>query len=414
MAVELVMPKLAMAMQQGTVVEWTVAEGAKVDAGQIVLVIETEKVNYECEAPAAGFLHIVVEPDNTVPVYEILALVTETEAELEELQRGSILPSSNASAAPADAGMPEVTGADTGADKKKKKIKISPLAKKLAAKNKIDISRIKGTGTGGRILKEDVEKTMANPASSPELPPAETIDGKRVKATLPVRGMRKAIARHMHSSLATSAQLTVAGEADMTRIIRLREALLKKEEEMGVRISFTDLIVLAMAKAVSHAPTVNSSLINDEIKIWENINVSVAVSLGGRGSEGGLVAPVLKNCETRSLTDISMGIKEISGRARKNALLPGDLSGGTITISNVGVFGLGWTISTPILNQPQAILVQPGGIFEKPVVKDGQIKIRSMMTISITFDHRILDGGPVGMFFGKLIELIENPALLHF
>lgn len=421
MAVEFVMPKLAMAMQQGTVSQWLVTEGEKVLQGQVILIIETEKVSYDCEAPADGLVHILVEAGTTVPVYEKLALIVENAAELNDLKQRLDASESTGSKAympPSIALLQPAAPENDAAPHMKKKVNISPLALKLAYRHHLNVDDIVGSGPGGRILKEDVEKALSGSgtASIPAVPSetlVEIIEGKTVKQSIPVKGMRKAIADHMVSSLASSAQLSATGEIDMSQMVRLRTVLLEKEEEIGVRISYSDLIVRALVKAVKDVPLVNSSLINGEIKIWEDINVSIAVAVEGKNGAGGLVAPVLKQCNTMSLVDISRSLKELSARARNGALAPNDLEGGTITVSNVSIFGLGWTVSTPILNKPQAMLIQPGAIFEKPVAENGHIEIRPMMTVSITFDHRILDGGPAGRFFGRLKELCEKPDYLH-
>jgi len=241
----------------------------------------------------------------------------------------------------------------------------------------------------------------------------EIVEGKRVKATIPMKGMRKAIAEHMHRSLAISAQLSSTNEVDMTEMIRLRNTLLKKEEEIGVRISFTDLFMLVMTKAIQYAPIVNSSLIGDEIRIWEDINVGIAVALDVGEYESGLIVPVVKNTEKKSLIEISRSIKDLVARARSRQLTPDDLEGGTITLSNIAGVTRGWSSTTPILSIGQAVLIQPGSIFEKPVAIDGQVVIRPIMTLSVTFDHRILDGVPVGTMGRKMTELFENPDLLH-
>ena len=419
MALEFVMPKLAMAMQQGTVMEWKLQEGDSVEKGQVAMVIETEKVTYDVEAPGNGLLHILIQPDTTVDVFTPVALIAENEAELTDLQGGKTVPTQAQAAegAPAEQAPPAQTG-------KGKKAKVSPFAKKLAKKHNLDITQIVGTGPGGRIVKEDVLKALEAPAPAAAPPVSEpapaaapawegdVVDGKRVKAVLPVKGMRKAIAEHMVHSLSVSAQLSTMGEVDMSEMIRLRKSLIAKEEEIGVRIGFTDLILLAMVKAVQHVPIVNASFMGNEIKIWEDINVSVAVSLDRGEYESGLIAPVLKNCEGKSLTEISKGVKDLVRRTRNNELTADDLTGGTITLSSTGALSSGWSVSTPVLNQPQAIIVQPGGIFEKPVAVNGNVEVRPMMTLCITFDHRTMDGAPVGKFYAKLKDLLEQPEML--
>jgi len=425
MAEKIVMPKLAMAMKQGKVVEWKVNAGDWVEKGQIVMVIETEKVSYEVESPGPGFLHIMVALDKAVPVNETVALLAESEDELKELRAAQPAPAmpevkeptavAGATAAPAASS----TAAVAAASGKTAKIKISPAARKLAQVQNVDISRITGTGPGGRIKKQDVinfmesEEGVADAAPATEVWTGEVVDGKRVKATVALRGMRKAIADHMVQSLTVAAQLSSMSEMDMTEMIRLRKSLLQKEEELGVRITYTDLLVYVLVKAVKHVPLVNSSLIEDEIKIWEDINVGLAVALEVSEYESGLIVPVVKDAGNKSLVEISRSIKDLTARAREGRLALDDVTGGTITISNMGGFATGWSVSTPILNQPQSIIIQPGGIFDKTCVKDGKIEIRPMMSMSITFDHRVLDGLPIGKFFAKMMELVENPDYLH-
>ncbi len=416
MAVDIVMPKLAMAMKQGKIAEWKAQEGQWVEKGRIVMVIETEKVTYEVEASASGYLHIITELDTAVPVNETVAFLSATPEELAELQAARPAPempqlketAAAAAASTASAGF-----------QKKSKVRISPAAKKLAQKHDLDITRITGSAPGGRIKKEDVlkflesgEAIVAAAAPSEEAWTAEMVDGKRVKAAIPMKGMRKAIADHMIQSLSVSAQLSSMGEVDMTELIQIRKSLLQKEAEIGVRITYTDLMILALTKAVQNVPLVNSSLIEDEIKIWEDINVAVAVALDRGEYESGLIVPVIKNADKKSLAEISRCIKDLTARARSAELTPDDLYGGTITLSNVGGLAAGWAVSTPILNQPQAVIVQPGGILDRPVARDGQVVVRPIMTLSVTFDHRILDGVPIIKFFTKMVELLENPELL--
>ena len=415
MAESIIMPKLAMAMQEGTVVEYLVGQGAWVEKGQQVMTVETEKVTYECEAPAAGYLHILVAVGETVPVFEAVGLLAASEGELALLETGG-----RPAAQPAPASTASAVASPIAAEArpaKQGRPKISPIAKKMARQNDLDVSQIAGTGPGGRIVKGDVERALAERERAAEArtvgTPADTLDGKRVKATVPVQGMRKAIAEHMHHSLAVSAQMSTMGEIDMTEMIRLREMLLRKEEAIGVRISYTDLFVLVLARAVQDVPVVNSSLIGDEIKIWQDVNVGVAVALEKGEYESGLIVPVIKNADRKSLVEISRAVKDLTAKARSGRLTPEDVVGGTITLSNAGMVAGRWMVSTPILNQPETVIVQPGAIAERPVVVDGQVQVRPMMTMSITADHRVLDGVPVTRFFNKIAELIENPALLH-
>jgi pyruvate dehydrogenase E2 component (dihydrolipoamide acetyltransferase)/2-oxoglutarate dehydrogenase E2 component (dihydrolipoamide succinyltransferase) len=422
MAVEIVMPKLAMAMKQGKVVEWKVNEGDRVEKGQIIMVIETEKVSYEVESPASGFLHIQAELDKTVPVNEIVALLAETKEELAELQAAQPAPQlvevKAAAAASAAEQAPAAVAATAAVTNTSGKVKISPLARKIAGQHNLDITQIPGSGPSGRIKRRDVLKVLEEGVAivttpAEEVWTGETIDGKRVKATVALKGMRKAISEHMVHSLTVAAQLSYMGEMDMTALIELRKALLTKEEEIGTRITYTDLLVYALVKAVKHVPLINSSLVDNEIKIWEDINVGVAVALDTGEYESGLIVPVVKNAGKKSLVEISKSIKELIEKAREGQLTLDDVTGGTITISNTGGFAPGWTVSTPVLNQPESVIVQPGGIFEKPWNVEGKIELRPIMSMSITFDHRVMDGVPIGKFYTRMMELTQQPEYLH-
>ena len=430
MAEPVVMPKLAMGQTEGTVVEWLVEEGTRVEKGQQVMVIETEKVTYETESPGSGFFHRVIAANVTVPVLETVALLAETEEELTLLQASQPEPAvrevevaalepvpstatSMVTPLPAAPALQPAGPARTKAGR----IKISPVAKKTALQQGLDINVMVGSGPAGRIVKRDVDAALAARAAGP-VPtapalPGEVFDGKRVKVTLPVSGMRKAIAEHMQRSLAVSAQLSFMGEIDMTEMKRLRQILLQKEEEIGLRVTYTDLFVYVLARAIPHVPIVNSSLIGDEIRIWDDINIGVAVALEVNEYETGLIVPVVKQADRKALTEISRTVRDLTTRARARKLTAEDVSGGTITLSNAGAFSSGWGVSTPILNQPEVALIQPGGIFDRPVAVDGQLVIRPIMTLSITCDHRVLDGIPMTRLYNKLKELAENPSLLH-
>jgi len=279
----------------------------------------------------------------------------------------------------------------------------------MAEEHMIDLTKVTGTGPGGRIVREDIEKAIE--AKKKEVPPVEVYEGKRVEATIPLKGMRSAIAEHMHRSLSVAAQLTSMGEIDMTEMIKLRNALLEQEEVIGARITYTDIFVFAIAKALRDNPIINSSLIGNEIKIWKDINIGVAVALE-EGVEGGLIVPVVRNADQKSLTEINQEIRSLVEKARAGKLMPDDVSGGTFTLTNLGAFGGGWGLGTPIINQPQSAILGTGAITDRPVVRDGQIVIRPIMTYSFTFDHRVIDGAPAGKFMARVTQLLENSNLL--
>ncbi len=269
----------------------------------------------------------------------------------------------------------------------------------------IDIAAIVGTGPGGRIVREDIEKAMGAKKTAEVTP--DVYQGRRVKSVIPLKGMREAIAEHMHRSLSISAQLTLMGEIDMTKMVKLRESLVSQAETLGTRITYTDLFVFAIAKLLKDNPLINSSLIDNEIKLWENVNIGVAVAL-----EEGLIVPVVKDADKKSLVEISQTIKALGQKARERQLMPDEVEGGTFTITNLGALGGGYRFETPIINQPESAILRTGGITDRAVVRDGKIVIRPIMTYCLTYDHRVIDGAVAAKFIDSVVQLLENPSPL--
>ncbi len=409
-------PKLGMSMTEATLVEWKVKEGNQVEKGDVVLMIETEKTQWEVEASAPGFLHILVEADVKAPVGRVVGLIAETEEELETLQKEpakemfttATEPPATPEALPVEAAPAAAGRVRTEAGKR---IRISPVARKMAEEHMIDITTITGTGPDGRIVREDIQKAIETKEGG--VPSAEVYEGKRVKTTIPLKSMRKVIAEHMHRSLSVAAQLTSMGEIDMTEVIKLRNALLEQEETLSARITYTDIFIMFIVKALKEHPIINSSLIEDEIKIWEDINIGVAVALE-KGIEGGLIVPVVRNADQKSLPETSRKVRALVEKARADKLMPDDVSGGTFTLTNLGAFGGGWGFDTPIINQPESAILGTGVISDRAVVREGQIVSRPIMTYSFTFDHRVIDGAAATKFMDRLTQLLETPGLLLF
>lgn len=438
MAEQIVMPKLAMSMKQGTVMEWKFAEGERVEKGQVVLVIETEKVTYDVEAAASGFLHILAAVDETVPIHQSLAFLAETEEELAQLQSekpaAGLTPAPEAAAVDAAAAVVEpaavvdaaVAAAEVAPDVplaavgKDGKVKISPLARKIAGQQNLDITRIIGTGPRGRIKKRDVLAFMAQPTpvTAPPvtavqpLPMGEIMDGKRVKEVLPMSGMRQGMARHMSQSLVTSARVTVFMEIDMEALIRLRKGLVEKQEMLATRVSFTDLFVFIAARVLTDQPLLNATLTDAGIVVWEDVNIGVALSLAKGGMDTSLVVPVIKQADKKSLREISKELKDLVQKGREGTLSPDEMTGGTFTLTNTAQLLDRWHIQTPMITQPESAILGTSSTVEKPVVKDGEIVIRPMMPVSLSFDHRVMDGVQPTTFLRKLADLIENPAMI--
>jgi pyruvate dehydrogenase E2 component (dihydrolipoamide acetyltransferase) len=412
MAVQIVAPKLGMSMSDVKMVEWKAKEGDWVEKGNVVLVIETEKTEWNVEAGASGFLHILVQEGVKAKIGQVVALIAETKEELEKLQKETPrepLTGEARETPPAEPVQPKpgITEIEAG---ERERIRISPIARKMAEEHMLDIMRIKGTGPDGRIMKEDIEKAIEEEekvmASPKEVTPA-LYQGRRVKETIPLKGMREVIAERMYSSLSSSAQLTMMGEFDTTELGKLREAFLGQEKVIGVKITYTEIMVYIIARALKDHPDINVSLIEDEIKVWEDINIGVAVALGKEG----LIVPVVKQADNKSLVEISQEVKSLVEKARSKKILPDEVTGGTFTLTSVGAIGVSY-YQTPIINQPESAILGTGPIMEKPAVKKGQIMIAPMMPYSVTFDHRVINGFGAEQFLAKLKELVENPGLL--
>jgi pyruvate dehydrogenase E2 component (dihydrolipoamide acetyltransferase) len=409
MAAKVLMPKLGMSTAPLTLVEWKAKEGEAVEKGSVILVVETEKIMHDVEAEASGFLHILVEEGQEVAIGTVVGLIAETKEELEALKKenpkAAVTAAEVKEAPPVEAAKVEAAAPPAAEIKKEERILISPVARKLAEEHVIDITTITGTGPGGRIVREDIEKEIEAKKKVKVTP--EVYQGRRVKSVIPLKGMRKAIAEHMHRSLSVAAQLTLTAEIDMTEMVKLRKSLVAREEELGTRITYTDLLVLAIARLLKDQPIINSSLIDDEIKRWESINVGVAVAL-----EEGLIVPVVKDADKKSLVEISKTIKSIAQKAREGKLKPDEVTGGTFTLTNIGALGAGYRFETFIINQPESAILGTAGITDRAVVRDGKIVIRPILACSLTYDHRVIDGAVAHQFMTDVIKLVENPGPL--
>ncbi len=416
MAKDYVMPKLAMAMNEGTIAKWVIEEGSLINQGEIIMVVETEKVTYDLESPETGYFHIIVGEGETVPVETVIGQFAQDEAELAKLQGESGAgaeppPGEAAKAAPAPVAQTDAVSAAAGG-----RIKASPLARKMARDRGIDLALVSGTGPGGRVVKRDVLQaeetgTARQAVIGAAAPP---VAGAMVeKARVPVKGARAAIGKRMVENLSTMAQVSHMSEVDITKLMTVRKEFLAKEKELGTRVSLNAFFIKALEVAVRHVPIANASIVGEEIIIWENVNVGFAVALPGPTEwDSSLIVPVIKNVEQKGLLQIDREMRDLVARARAGELAPEDLSDATITVSSTAGFAPGWAISTPIVNAPQTIIVQPGTALERPVVVDGEIVIRTILPFSLTFDHRIMDGAPLGRFYTRLHQCIEDPSMM--
>ncbi len=442
MTVPIHIPKLGMTMESADLVEWKGKEGDWVEEGTVVLAIETEKVSFEVEAAGSGYLHVIVDKGNKAKVGVVVGLLCETEEELAKVQED--YPTGAArevKAAPAAATAP-VAAKTPAKEGRKPAGPSSPAARRLAKELGIDISLVPGTGPGGRITEADVTKFHEQGPPLPKITPlAEEIakqagldistvagtgeDGKITKEdvertleakvvekeiepvrSIPLVGMRKSVADNMYASLHNTAQLTTFTEVDATEMVRFRDLVREEyENDDTVRISYNDIIIMAAARALTRFPIMNSNLVGDEILLFDAVNMGIAVAI-----PEGLVVPVMKNAGRMSLLEIASSARDLARKAREGSLTMDDVTGGTFTISNTSMFPVDG--ATPILKPPETGILGISRLKEKPAVYKGEIAIRTMMVLSLTFDHRVVDGAPAAEFVGTVARYIENPSLI--
>ncbi len=393
MAVEVVMPKFGLTMTEGTIQQWFKSEGDPIKTGEALFEVETEKVLYEVEAPADGTVaKLLYGIEAVVGVGLPVAIIAEVGEEVAEVA----VRYANATAAPA-AAPPEpapaaASAAPTAPEEKRGRVPVTPAARKLAKEHGIDLSGVTGTGPRGRITREDVQKIIDSGGQA--APPAPTV--APAAEDIPLRGMRKVIAERMQQSLQGSAQLTISTEVDVTQLIDRRQ-----EVRQEFNVTYTDFIVQACAHALKQHPRMNASLEGNVIHAHNDIHVGLAVAL-----DEGLIVPVVRDADKKSLKDIAAEAKTLAEKARASHLKLEEVSGGTFTVSNLGMYGV--DAFTPIINAPQSGILGVGRIVEKPVIHRSEVTKRSMMVLSLTFDHRVIDGAPAGAFLQTVADLLAH------
>jgi pyruvate dehydrogenase E2 component (dihydrolipoamide acetyltransferase) len=448
MAAEILIPKLGMTMEEGMVADWLVPDGGEVGVGQPVYRLETEKIEMEVEAEVAGTLRQVVPKGAKLPPGSVVAYVLAAGESLPEgaaVAPAVVAAATNAHPLPAatpvlarldgnripaspiarrlanEAGLDLATIAGTGpggrvveadvlvarerpavsAATAATAVAASPIARRLAAELGLDLARVPGTGPGGRITKEDVETAATIPSQAPPTAKASPGAGE----SIPVRAMRRTIARRMHASLQEMAQLTMGMDVTMDEAIRLREQLVAEWQAEGVRPTYTDLVVRAVARALRAHPRLNASMTDDEILLAPEVNLGLAVAL-----DDGLVVPVIRNADHLSVHDIAVESSRLAEAARTGSLGPDDFAGATFSITSLGTSGV--HIFTPIINPPNVAILGIGTIRDD-VAWDGETPRRTRrMTLSLTIDHRAVDGAPGAAFLGAVRDLLEAPYRL--
>ncbi|MCS7017473.1 MAG: pyruvate dehydrogenase complex dihydrolipoamide acetyltransferase [Cytophagales bacterium] len=409
------MPKMSDTMTEGVIASWLKKVGDKVKSGDILAEVETDKATMELESYEDGtLLYIGVEAGKSVPVNGIIAIIGEEGADYQSLlnqQSAPVVQTSAPAREAAPASEPVSVAAPAVATTapsttESGRIKASPLAKRLAKERGVDIAQIKGSGENGRIIKRDVESFVpaaapAPPVSSqPATAPQRSAAYEERFTEIPVSQMRKTIARRLSESASTAPHFYLTVAINMDKAIAARQSI---NEVAPVKISFNDMIVKACAMALRKHPMVNASWQGDKIRINHHIHIGVAVAV-----EDGLLVPVVRFADTKSLSEISAEVKELSSKAKNKKLQPADWAGNTFSISNLGMFGI--EEFTSIINQPDSCILSVGAIRQVPVVADGQIRIGHVMKVTLACDHRVVDGATGAAFLQTLVQLMEDPV----
>lgn len=457
MATNVTMPKLGLTMETGKIVEWKKQEGEQVQEKEILLVVETEKITYDVESPATGILHIISPVESEVPVTELIGVIVADKAEYDKVAATTAAPAATVATAPSSvAAQPSATtppasvrspgerikasplakrlakekGFDldlipgTGPEGRiikkdvltfepaaasAERVKISPVAKKMADEMGLDLSQIQGSGTGGKITKEDIErhlataKPVAGQTSAAAAPSSVSNEGDRlVKFT----GMRRIIAQKMLQSKVQAAQAYMANNCDASAIQSLRKQLLPyAEKKAKVRVTITDIMMKITASAIKAHPVINTRY-TEEGDLWlKDIHMGMAMAM-----QDGLIVPVIWNIDKKSIIEIAQDRVSLIDRGRSGKLTLDDMKGSTFTLSAMGMFGLEEFYA--IVNQPENAILAVGAIIDKPWVVEGQIVIRPIINVGLTYDHRTVDGAKAGQFMQTLKLFIENPMMV--
>ncbi len=406
MATEVFMPQLGFDMRQGTVVRWLKKPGEAVTKGQPLLEVETDKAVVEVEAYASGVLReVLVTEGQTAPVGQVIGIIAEPS---EVVAPVTVAASPSAPTQVVPAGAPAPVAAPSAAPAPTDgRTRASPLARRLAEEQGIDLSQLRGSGPGGRIVREDVEAAIAQKgkAPAPEAPvTVRPAPSAAVPAIAGLSPMRQAIARRMAQSKREAPHFYLTMDIDMGEAQRTRRQLNEALGEQG-HISVNDMIVRAAAMALAKFPYMNVSYGESGLVRHDKINVGVAISL-----EDGLIAPAIVDCAAKGLEQIARETRDLAERAKGGKLKPEEYAGPTFTVSNLGMFDVDNFIA--IISPPQAAILATGAVRPRPVVRDGQIVVAEMMTATLSSDHRVTDGAQAARFLAEIKRLLEHPLLL--
>ena len=399
------MPKMSDTMEEGVIAEWLKKVGDEVKSGDVLAEVETDKATMELESYDDGILlHIGVKNGDSVPVNGVIAIIGDKGEDVDDILK-------NLNSTPNEEKVEDIPEEkketkseerviEKTNDNDRKRIKVSPLAKKLASDKGVNLSEVSGSGDGGRIVKSDIENFSGSIDSidekTVELP---KIYSKESFEEIPVTQMRKTISKRLSESKFSSPHFYLTMEIDMENCINGRKKINESSER---KISFNDIILKAVAVSLRKHPMVNSSLLDDKIRLNHHIHIGVAVAV-----DDGLLVPVIRFADNKSLSHISMEVKDLATKAKQKQLQPSDWEGNTFTISNLGMFGI--DEFTAIINPNDSCILAVGGIKNTPVIKNGEIVPGNIMKVTLSCDHRIVDGATGSAFLNTVKELIEDP-----
>jgi 2-oxoglutarate dehydrogenase E2 component (dihydrolipoamide succinyltransferase) len=388
--IEIKVPAIGESISEVTLLKWTKKDGDYVERDEVIAEFESEKATFEVNAEQAGVLTTLGKEGDTLLIGDVLAKIDETA----ERPAASAVPAAPAPAAPKS----EAPVAAIPND-----VKATPVASAIIADKKVDPTAITATGTGGKILKQDVLEALSHPGKKAF---AGTELNTRNVRQEKMSALRKTISRRLVESKNTTAMLTTFNEVDMTRVMEVRKQYKDKfKESHGVNLGFMSFFAKACSTALGEWPSVNAYIDGDQIIYHDYADISIAVS-----TPRGLTVPVMRNVESMSMADVEKTVVMLAGKARDSKLTADDLQGGTFTITNGGVFGS--LMSTPIINIPQSAILGMHKIQDRPMAINGQVVIRPMMYLALSYDHRIIDGRESVGFLVRVKELLENPELL--
>jgi pyruvate dehydrogenase E2 component (dihydrolipoamide acetyltransferase) len=415
------MEALSPTMEEGQLVQWLKSEGDEVSNGDVIAEIETDKATMELVARGDGVLRkIFVQAGGTAPVGSVIAVIAASDEDISGIGGGGGSTATAVADAPAApepkpdapaqarpqpptqpaAPAPVPTAAATGNGGR---VKASPLARRLADEMGVDLSRVQGSGPGGRVVKRDVEAAKAAGVPAPSVA-AWVSDGAEYE-DVPTSQMRKTIAKRLVTSIGPVPTFYLTVDVDMGRVIEARESINAMLEKDGLKVSINDIVLKAVAGALRRHPECNAQWHESFVRRYNSVHLGVAVAV-----EDGLITPVVRNAEAKGIAHIGAEVRELAGRAREKKLKPGEYTGATFSVSNLGMFGI--HEFTAIINPPEAGILAVGGIVESPVVVNGSVTVRPRMRVTMSCDHRVIDGAQGSRFLQTLRAMLEEPTAI--